>query len=204
MPGAYQERGIADSSSSLMDFPQATSPCRLVGSRITLASLTAGDVTDPYVDWMNDPLVNRYTESRYSKHTRASVESYVSGLENDPNHLFLAIYRNEQGRHIGNIKLGPIDWRHRVGDIGIIIGDRDSWGMGIATEAISLLSQHADEVLRLHKLTAGCYAPNESSRRAFEKAGFQTEGVKRSHYLYEGQWLDAVLMAKLFPHNTPL
>ena len=56
--------------------------------------------------------------------------------------------------------------------VRILLGDKNCWGKGYATETIEVLTEHAFGVLGLHKLTAGAYAENVGSIRAFEKAGF--------------------------------
>ena len=120
----------------------------------------------------------------------------VKCLENN-GVLFLAIVYREGNRHIGNIKLGPISWKHKNAEIGIIIGEKDCWGKGYARQAIELLSEYAFSKLKLHKLTAGCYANNIGSVKAFEKAGFVQEGRKISQYLCEGKYVDGVLLGKV-------
>ena len=34
--------------------------------------------------------------------------------------------------HVGNIKLGPIDWKNGEGEVSYIIGEKRFWGMGLA------------------------------------------------------------------------
>ncbi|MEY8213728.1 MAG: hypothetical protein RPR97_04495 [Colwellia sp.] len=38
--------------------------------------------------------------------------------------------------HIGNIKIGAIKNNHRVGSVSLFIGDKKSWGQGLASQAI--------------------------------------------------------------------
>ena len=54
---------------------------------------------------------------------------------------------------------------HRFADIGIIIGDDAYWGRGFASEAIKLVISYAFDRLKLHKLTAGCYATNAGATK---------------------------------------
>ena len=49
----------------------------------------------------------------------------------------------EDGRHIGNIKLGPIQWLHRRADLSLFIGDKSCWSLGYASEAIGLVRDWA-------------------------------------------------------------
>lgn len=172
----------------------------LDGERLYLRPVRVVDVTEEYVNWLNNEEVNQYLESRFIIHTPGSVQAYVEKIVRDPDIFFFAMVRKDNNRHIGNIKLGPMDWHHKIGDIGIIIGDRDSWGKGYATEAIAAVSNFAFSELGLHKLTAGAYENNVGSIKAFQKAGFWEEGRKKSHYFYQGKYIDSVLLAKIISY----
>jgi RimJ/RimL family protein N-acetyltransferase len=150
---------------------------------------------------MNDPDITRYLESRFNTYTVAQLRDYVAERRRDPDSLFLAIVLNEGDRHIGNIKIGPMQWFHRTGDIGIIIGEKDCWGRGYAAEAIELLTRYALETLGLAKVTASCYHMNVGSQRAFLKAGFAEEGVRRSQYESDGARADQLLFGAWKPYD---
>lgn len=166
----------------------------LTGERIYLREVRLSDVNEIYCGWMNDPDVTQYLESRFYATGMKELQQYVERLVEDRNQPFFAICLKNEDRHIGNIKLGPINWIHRHADIGIIIGEKDCWKQGYATDAIKLMRDYAFGILNLHKLTAGCYYLNQSSVRAFEKAGFVVEGIRKSHYFCQAGYLDAVLL----------
>lgn len=162
-------------------------------SRIYIAPLTEVHCTEAYVAWLNDPAVSRFLETRHQVQTLESVRSFVAAVNaRDNEHLF-GIFRRDQ-LHIGNIKVGPIHPFHRVGDVSLFIGQRDCWGRGYATEAIVALSDLAFRQLGAEKLSASMYAENRASTRAFEKAGYVHEGVRRDHYVLNGVRSDVVLM----------
>ncbi|HEV8444780.1 MAG TPA: GNAT family protein, partial [Steroidobacteraceae bacterium] len=169
---------------------------------VELFPLGVEHATNHYVAWLNDPQVNRFLESRFSTATPESVREFVAGAAASANVLFLGIRALEPRRHVGNIKLGPIDTRHGLGEIGIMIGDRMAWGRGVASAAIERLAAIARDQLRLRKLTAGCYASNAGSQRAFEKAGFRVEARRAAHFLLDGKTEDLVLMARLLDSDT--
>jgi RimJ/RimL family protein N-acetyltransferase len=162
----------------------------LKSKKIFLRNLCSEDVTQAYVDWMNDPEVVQFTESRFSSHTMEGVREFVQACARDPDVILFGIFDCATESHIGNIKLGPINRRHLLGDIGIIVGRKEFWGKGIATEAISLLRDYAFSEIGLHKLTAGCYSTNLGSGKAFEKAGFQLEARRPNHSRDENGWVD--------------
>jgi RimJ/RimL family protein N-acetyltransferase len=160
--------------------------------------LRAADAEGAYHAWMNDPEVTRYLESRFRPHSVESLREFIAAQQRKGGDcLFLALTLREGGRHIGNIKLEPIDWVHRRGEVGILIGDRSYWGKGYATEAIELLTAFAFRTLNLHKLTAGAYSVNVGSVRAFEKAGYVREGLRPSHCWCNGAYVDLVLLGKV-------
>lgn len=174
-------------------------PRVLEGPRLYLRDLRTDDVGERYCAWMNDPEVMQFTESRFAPHTVHSLRAYVANATGRPDTVFLAIVIKDGERHIGNIKLGPIHPVHRRGDIGIIIGEKDCWGSGYATEAIQILARYAFGRLQLHKLTAGCYGGNGGSIRAFEKAGFTREAVRPSHFQCDGRFVDEILLGMVQP-----
>lgn len=168
-----------------------------MGDAGSLFVLAPEHVTDSYVCWLNDPEINRYLESRFVTHTAESTRAFVASVLASPNNLFLGIWSQQLARHVGNIKLGPIDPHHETGDIGILIGDKAAWGKGLATAAIKAVCAIATTHLKLRKLTAGCYASNAGSRKAFEKAGFLVEGVRPAQFLLDGKAEDLVLMGRI-------
>ena len=156
----------------------------IAGSSVTLRMLDVEMVTPRYVDWLNDPEVNRFLEIRFQKHDTEAVRGFVAAVAASPvEHLFAIMMT---GQHVGNIKVGPIKPHHAVADVSLLIGDRSAWGKGVATEAISLISRWSFEKLGLDKLSASMYAPNQASYRAFLKAGYQHEGLRKGHYRLDG------------------
>lgn len=160
------------------------------GERLYLREVRPSDVNETYYRWMNDPEVTAYLESRFYPNALESLADYVQGKISDHDNLFLAIVLQEGHRHIGNIKLGPINWIHRFADVALLIGEKECWGRGYATEAIRLVVTHAFQELNLHKLTAGCYIANQGSYKAFLKAGFVQEGLLRQHFHCRGEYVD--------------
>jgi ribosomal-protein-alanine N-acetyltransferase len=215
-PHFEYQRYVADSErrspGGLLEVPEAWLPLpkppppplgiKLESERLVLRTLTPADANDDYARWMNDPEIVRYTESRFATHTVESIRSSIESTQAASDSVFLAIITRADGRHIGNIKLGPINSCHLCADIGIIIGEKDCWGHGYATEAIERIARHAFDDLRLHKLTAGCYACNQGSRRAFEKAGFTLDGYRRGDCYCEGAWMDTLLLARWNEHEV--
>jgi ribosomal-protein-alanine N-acetyltransferase len=165
---------------------------------IYLRSLNAVDASSTYLGWLSDPEVNANLEVRFSPpQTESSIASFIVDANLSSHTLMLGIFLQKNGAHIGNIKLGPIDWNHHVGDIGFLIGDKENWGQGYASRAIAMLAEYAFVKLGLAKLTAGCYAENEGSRRALLKAGFLEEGRRISQWSIHGKRQDGIILGRV-------
>lgn len=167
---------------------------KIQGKRLHLRALSPEDVTQSYLDWMRDPQVNRYLESRFSTHTLESLRSFVIAMNESPDNYLFGVFLELQGEHIGNIKIGSISQHHRHADVGLIIGAKATWGKGYATEAIRLVTRHAFGQLGLNKLYAGMYAENAGSARAFLKAGYREIGVLKKHVLCDGRFIDSLMV----------
>lgn len=156
----------------------------LVGTRILLKPLYPEDVSDTYVSWLNDIHVNSYLECRFTNHTLKTVKEFVKLQVESGSVIFYGIWSKE-GIHIGNIKIGPIDKYHLTADIGFLIGNREYWGKGIASDAIHIMCNLAFG-FGIKKITAGAYENNIGSIKALEKCGFVKEGYRKEQVIKDG------------------
>lgn len=153
------------------------------GSLVRLRLVTMRDCTDRYVAWLNDPLVTRYLETRWSSQTLPTIREFVRQQRAREDTYLLAIIERATGSHVGNLKVGPIEPHHAYADVSYFIGERRAWGLGLATDAIRVSISIGFERLGLHRLQAGVYSNNEPSARALVSAGFRLEGALRSQLL---------------------
>jgi ribosomal-protein-alanine N-acetyltransferase len=167
----------------------------LAAGRLTgLRPLREEDVGERYLGWMRDPEVLRYLEARFAEQTLESLRAFVRANAGRDDTLLLAICAlDEDERHIGNIKVGPLHPHHRTADVGLIIGERSWWGRGAGREAIALATRLAAERLGARKLTASCYGSHVGSARAFLANGWTDEGRRPAQYVgedgVEDQWM---------------
>lgn len=173
------------------------------GHNICLRPLTEEDVGKDYLEWMRDPQVTQYLESRDHAQTLDTLREFVRNMNASPRDHLFGIFSAQSGDHIGNIKIGSVRQPHRSADLGLIIGRRSAWGKGYGTEAISLATRHAFEELDLNKLWAGMYSENLGSYHAFIKAGYREVGRFRRHILFKGRYIDSILVEKCRDETDP-
>jgi RimJ/RimL family protein N-acetyltransferase len=168
--------------------------------RLILRLLSLEDATDSYLAWMRNCEVIRYLESRFSAPTsKKDLKKFIQSTNESPNYLLFGIFLQENEKHIGNIKLGPIVTEHARAEIGYLIGERKYWGKGYASEAIIEICRFGFIELGLHKITAGVYENNVASEKTLIKSGFLHEATISSHVIFEGQRIGS----KLFGIKAP-
>ncbi len=152
----------------------------LVSERLNLIPLGLVHCSDNYISWMNNPQVNKYLESG-GDYTLEKLHDFLKEVEAS-NILFWAIHLKSSNKHIGNIKIDPINKKHRYAEYGIMMGDPTEWGKGYAKEAsIAVINYCFSEILDLRKVNLGVHAKNISAVELYRKIGFIEEGRFRNH-----------------------
>ena len=146
------------------------------------------DISKEYQNWLNDFEVQRYTEQKYKKHSLADVRNFVREKNKSKNEFLYGIFlkKNNLNIHIGNIKLGPINFTHKSAQISYFIGEKELWGNGYTTLAIKEIIKIAKKK-GVKKLKAGLYEPNIGSEKVLIKNGFKIEGKFKSEIIYKGK-----------------
>ncbi len=168
----------------------------LAGDRVRLIPFAKRHLEDPsYIAWLRDrDVVAGLNLPRYwlGDVTDEEIRTYGLGKIADPSTPFFALTVSDRDRYIGTVKAGPIDFYSGTADVGIMIGDKPSWGQGLATEAISILSYYLFTELGLRRLTAGSMATNPGMIRVFEKLGFKREGLFRQQDRLGDAYIDHI------------
>ena len=163
-----------------------------VDEQILLKVLRLNDVSESYVEWLNDYEVTKFTAQKYFRHTLESTKTFVSQKYNSEGDLLFGIFLD--GTHIGNIKLGPIKFEHMSAEVSYFIGEKKFWGKGIASKCVETVVHFAVTELGLKKINAGYYENNIGSAKVFEKCGFVVEGNKISELIFEKKRFNHILV----------
>lgn len=153
------------------------------GDRIRLSSFKEQDISDKYLGWLADEKINKYLEVRFKQYSKSLAEEYVRNCINSSNVYFLKIEISEFGL-IGTCTIFH-NHDHKTAEIGLMIGETSLHNKGFGSEAIGLLAQFCCDDLGVRKVTAGLYATNEGSLKAFLKSGFSIEAKLSSQVLLE-------------------
>ena len=119
-------------------------------------------------------------------------------MEEDQTTKFFFPIRTLDDNHlIGFVGLFSVNWNHGEAWVGIGLGDRNYWGKGFGTDAVSVILRYAFHELNLHRVSLGVFEYNRRARRSYEKAGFSVEGRVRGDMLRQGQRWDVFIMGIL-------
>ena len=166
---------------------------KIEGRKIYLKTLTEKNATKEYCSWLNDPKVNKYLETR--KATIPELKKYIREKNKNPNCLFLGIFFKKNNKHIGNIKLEPIDFKNHQATLGILIGDKNYWGKGMGKEATKLLVNYAFRKLNLKEINLGVISENERAIEVFKKVGFKIDRREKRAVRHDETLFDRIIMS---------
>lgn len=163
------------------------------GKLVRLEPLSAQDITEEYVSWLNDPRAVRFSNQRFFSHTIASCNQYLASFIDAP-HLLLKIVINSTGQMVGTMT-AYASVHHGTVDIGILIGPA-AWGKGIGQDAWNALIGWLSRNPSVRKITAGTMRPNVSMVRIMERAGMTLEAIRPKQELLDGQPVDLLYYGK--------
>lgn len=166
----------------------------LKGKKVMLRALQEEDINERYLSWLHDQEVTKYMETGIFPTTLKELRNFYNKVAKSRTDLMFAIIDKKNNLHIGNIKLGSINWVHRFADLGIMIGDKKYWGSGYGQDACKLLLAYAFERLNLNKVILGVYVIHKSAIRVYQKVGFKIEGKIRNLFNIGGRLIDKIIM----------
>lgn len=213
---AYRERAAKDDSmkvrthmNNVMDKKNKLNQLEMVrneptmtGETIYLEGLTLKHVSERYAQWLNDKEVCKENSHGRVHNTIEMTRAYIESVDNAENIAAFAIMTKKENKHIGNISLGNISWENGSGEISILIGDKDYWGKGAATEAYRLVIHHGFDFIGLHRLYSGMTARNKAMMKVCEKAGMEQEGISKEAFFKDGVYTDIVHYGIINPDHS--
>jgi [ribosomal protein S5]-alanine N-acetyltransferase len=142
-----------------------------------------------YIGWFADRAVTRYLLVRHPSSLKKQ-EEWLEQMAASADDVLWAMVRAADRALIGNVGLHRISWRHHHAELGYVIGERDQWGKGCATESIKLATAYAFLELGLEKVWASVIVSNDASQRALERNGYRQCALFRRDRYLEGGWHD--------------
>ena len=164
----------------------------LISKRLTLEPFKPQYVTEDYLDWITDEELTRYIQKGSPNLTLQDLRIFIEELDQSKNDIFYKIIYRENNLHIGNIRLGPIDFDNSTTSFGILVGRREYHKQGLAEEAINLIKAFAFDKLKLKQFQFECIADNFGAMSLYKKMGFKKKEFSQK-FKKDGITYDQVL-----------
>jgi RimJ/RimL family protein N-acetyltransferase len=166
----------------------------IVGEKVVLNRFAADDICWEYIEWLNDPVVVRFSNQRFIDHDKNSCLSYLASFEKSEN-LFLGIRDLADGRLVGTMTAYRSSTSSSV-DVGIMVGDKSVWGLGYGQDAWNTLTNWLLDRDYISKVTAGTLASNLGMIKLAERSGMTLDSQRESQQVVEGQKMSVIFYEK--------
>jgi len=170
--------------------------------QIFLKQLTIKNYSKKYLNWMNDKKISEFTEQKLLKQNKKRIIEFICTKKKSKKDFLYGIFIKGVEKfednllHVGNIKLGPINFYHKNAFISYFVGDRNFWGMNIATIAIEKALVIAKKKFKIKKILACTYKNNVGSMKVLKKNGFLIEAEFKKHLIYKNKRVNEIFYAK--------
>jgi RimJ/RimL family protein N-acetyltransferase len=139
---------------------------------LILRTLDLSDDLQNYLYWMSHPENNEYIQSARITYSLANLQDFIESCNLSPNTILLGIFDTEPHTHIGNIKYENIDLAKKSAVMGILIGEKNYRGRGIAKNVIEESAKWLNFNLGLQTIFLGVDQNNSAAIKLYSEIGF--------------------------------
>lgn len=156
--------------------------------RLTLRKMSVDDSRDMY-DYARRPEVTKYLLWNEHESEQQSYEHlcYIADAYKRGDYYDWGVTLTGSGKMIGTCGYTSFDFEHGRVEIGYVLNP-DFWGQGIATEAVSALTEFAFKELNANRVEIHFIEGNNASLRVAEKCGMTLEGYLKQYMLIKGEY----------------
>ncbi|NMB02500.1 MAG: GNAT family N-acetyltransferase [Firmicutes bacterium] len=166
------------------------------GEKVRLREYRKEDVPKAQ-GFVNDPEIKRLMGGIPFPYTLWDEEKFITQQSASNNNYSFAIETLENNHYIGGCGLNSLDWKNRVAEIGIFIGDKEYQNRGYGTDALKVLLRFIFDQLNLHKVSLRVLSYNERAIKVYKRLGFRDEGCLRQERFVDGAYHDLLAMGIL-------
>jgi RimJ/RimL family protein N-acetyltransferase len=159
--------------------------------KIILRPYEIGDIPF-WQKWDIDPQVQAFLpEPKNEPQTPEEMAAYLKECQDENDGYYWTIVWKDTNQPIGTISLTEVNPYHGIGELGIVIGEREYWGKGIAQESIKLIVSLMP-VLGIRRVSAEFEERNIAMEKVLIKSGFQKEAILNSSRIKDGHPINTI------------
>ena len=169
--------------------------------RISLIPIEMEDV-ELLNKWKNDEEIYKYLGGGFKPVSISQQRKWIEVLTENTLENQRYIILDENNNKVGFIGLYNISLIHRTCSLGLYIGERDTWGKGIASRAYKAIETYAKKYLNIRKIHLEVVSANERAVKMYEKLGFNICGKYEKERFIDGKYEDLLIMDKFIGENV--
>ncbi|WP_440650507.1 GNAT family N-acetyltransferase [Candidatus Pelagibacter sp. HIMB1495] len=155
---------------------------KMESNRIELRPFSINYVSKEYLEWMNDKDITKFINKAKDKTSLEDLELFSKNMINSNFDYFFAIIFKDENCHIGNVRLGPVDFNLMSSNFGILIGDKNFHGLGLATEVLELIKDFGFNYLNLKTIRFAVVKEHSAAMRLYAKTKFKYLGETKKTF----------------------
>lgn len=157
------------------------------GSKILLEPFSHKFINDDYLAWMNDKDTTKFIKKAKENTTLDDLYLFANKMIASEVDYFFAILLKKNLQHVGNVRLGPIDFKLMKSNFGIMIGNKNFRGCGVGTEVLKLIKEFSFGYLKLKQIIFPVVQQHVPAMRLYKKAGFVLQDSSEKTFNKNGQ-----------------
>jgi len=169
----------------------------IIGSKVRIRDKRLGDARDDYT-WQADPELTRLDAvPQLSISFSEYLLAYNSDLRYSSSTRCPFAIDTLDGKHIGSCIYYNINETEGEAELGIMIGNRDYWGKGYGTDAVTTLVSYIFHQTNFKRIYLKTLGSNIRAQKCFQKCGFTSCGrLIRAGFsfvrmeIYRKQWAE--------------
>lgn len=165
----------------------------IYGKRVFLRPMLLEDA-EYIVRWRSDPVILANIFAREPLTLESHLKWFQSPREDRLDYI---ICLRETEKPIGTVSFTNIDRQNLKAEEGKMLGDKSTWGKGLAKEATILWLSFGFRELGLNRIYERTISTNHRNIELNKKLGYKVEGVLREDYKDKGEFLDVTVMSIL-------
>lgn len=161
-----------------------------------LRKLEPFDLNELYI-FKNDPEIASMLGGFTTGYSMDDLNEWLAFHRQRKDEVIWAIAQKATNRCVGHVGLYNIDFRVRMAEFAILIGEKEMWGKGVGRWCTKFTLEFGFYELNLNRIYLTVLATNERAIRLYREIGFKEEGRMRQAQFKKGTYIDILMMAIL-------
>jgi len=143
------------------------------GDKVKLRSVKPSDY-DKIIKWSENKKLTYFAGARLPKDREECIKRYQRS-----SNLFNIIFaiEDKNGNFLGEIELNHIQWKKKIAELFLYIGEENLWGKGYGADALNTFIEYIYREKKFNKIYLRVYQNNIRAIRCYQKCGFKKKGI---------------------------